>query len=724
MWLLVLALLGCRSEDAEPTASPDPSPPAASSGDTATVSSPTPVPLDHTEPGEMRALVDPFVATGGLGAEVVGATPAASAPLGLTLVGPDTWSSISGQLSFYHFGGYHYDDDRIVGFSHTHSHAMGIVDFGGVQLMPRARWSDDFTAPQGRLGHFDHAREHAEPGVYEVTLDDDGTQVRIVATDHGAHHRYTFGADAAPVVVLDLGYSLPTVDVTEAWAEADPATGEVVGLQVTDGGYSGRFGGLLHHFSMQFDPMPEAVGGWTDPALPTEGTTAVAGTTAGLWLRFPEGTTQVDVRAALSYVDVDGARANRRAELPDLDQEARHAEVGALWDDLLDRVVLGGGGDDERARFATAMYHSLLMPSRQNDVDGRYRGLDGAVHTADHRVFSDLSLWDTFRTLHPWYVLVWPEVQLEVLQSLERMVEDGGSLPRWPMAHGYTGGMVGSPATQVLAGSYLKGMREGWDADRLFDAAHASATGPVPDAGRSSIEAYTTLGWVPADQTGGAASRTLEFAWSDHALALWGEAMGKDVAQVRTQSGHWRNTYDPASGFFRGRMADGSFPPMEDDSDHRWTDDYVEGNAWHYRWYVPYDVPGMIELQHGGDTAEFLALLDTYWSEVEAEEDDVLPDDWYWHGNEPVMHYAALGSLAGDVGLSVRAAHWIAENRYDLSPSGLDGNDDAGTLSAWYLWSALGLYPVAGTPDYAVLAPRFEEMRVVRADGDVVIRGP
>jgi len=718
VWAMIW-LVGCRSGDGSSTEATPliPADTATAGGDSSTAGT---APL--TGPGDLRALVDPFVGTGGIGAEVVGATPAASAPLGLSLVGPDTWSSVTGALSFYHFGGYHYDDDRIAGFSHTHSHAMGINEFGAVQVMPRDGWDPAYTLPGGRLAPFDHAREAAEPGVYEVTLDDHGIDVTIVATEHGAHQRYAFPEDAEPVVLLDLGHSLGTVDVVEGTATADLSAGELSGTHHIDGGYSERFGGLQTHFALRFDPAPVAVGGWTDPDAPEAGRSEVTGPTAGLWLTFPEGTRQVDLRGAVSYVDVDGAWANLDAELPDVDLEARRREVASAWDAMLDRVAIGGGTADDRARFATALYHSLLMPSRQDDVDGRYRGLDGEVHTADHRVLSDMSLWDTFRTVHPWYLLVWPEVQLDCLRSLERMVDDGGSLPRWPLAYGYTGGMVGTPAAQVLAGSWLKGMRDGWDAEALYDAAVASATGPVDDAGRAAITSYTTLGYVPADESGGAASRTLEYAWSDHALALWGDEMGRDVGALATQAASWRNTYDPATGFFRGRMTDGSFEPLDDE--FAWTDDFVEGNAWHYRWYVPYDVAAMVEVQHGGDTEAFLDLLATYWDEVEVEEDDVLPDDWYWHGNEPVLHYVALGSLAGDVELSVRAADLVSRQRYDLSPSGLDGNDDAGTLSAWYLWVSLGLYPIAGTVDYAVLSPRFESVVVRRDDGEVWLTGP
>lgn len=723
--LASLLLVACGGPDDPVPATSTPvgsSAATATTGDTGTPSTAPVVPLSG--PGDMRRWADPFVGTGGVGAEVVGATPAASWPLGLTLVGPDTRHTVLGAPSFYHFGGYHHDDDAIAGFSFTHSHAMGINEFGAVHVMVRDGFDPAFTDPEGRMLPFGHEEESASPGVYEVHLGGDGIDVSIVATEHGAHQRFTFGAGAEPVVLLDLGHGIGTVEVMEAWAEADPSTGELWGFQRLDGGYSGRFGGLLNHFSLQFDPAPVAVGGWTDPLDPVDGVTRVEGTTSGIWLTFPAGTTTVDLRGALSYVDLDGARANRAAEMPDLDHEARRAEVEGVWDAHLDRVALRGGTDEERRIFATALYHTLLMPSRQDDVDGRYRGLDGEVHTTDHRMLSDMSLWDTFRTVHPWYLLVWPDVQRDVLRSLEAMVRDGGDLPRWPMAHGYTGGMVGTPAAQVLAGSWAKGLRDGWDADALLDATIATSTGPAANAGRAAVDSYTTLGWVPSDLSGGSASRTLEYAWSDHATAAWAEAMGRDGSQLAALSDNWRNVWDAEAGYFRGRASDGTFEPW-DDEPFAWTDEFVEGNALHYRWYVPYDVAGMIEVQHGGDTEAFLTTFDAYWDAVADENDDVLPDDWYWHGNEPVMHYAALASLAGDPVRSTRAFDWVSTHRYDLSPSGLDGNDDAGTLSAWYLWASMGVYPVAGTDRYALTAPRFQEVRIARdGSADLVITAP
>ncbi len=678
---------------------------------------------DPIAPYDPLAYVDPFIGTGGIGAQVTGLTPGASAPFGMTLVGPDTRHSAYGAPPFYHFGGYHYDDDLIDGFSHTHSHGMGVNDYGGIPVMPRDGWDPAWTEVPGRSAPFAHDREWAGPGWYAVDLLDQDIHVEIAATTRGAHHRYTFPAGARPVVLFDLGHTLGTVTVASADLSVDVGRGEVVGTQVLNGAYSGRYGGARHHFVAVLDPAPVAGGAWSDPAAPEPGATSCAGPTCGAWLEFPDGTAEVHLRLAMSWVDHDGARANLDAELPDLDFDARRAEVEAMWRDKLGAVRVRGGTDADLRAFHTAHYHAMLFPSRQEDVDGRYRGVDQQIHVVNHPYYSDFSMWDTFRTAHPWYALTDPVAQRDFAQSIVQMTRDGGSVPRWPLAHGYTGGMVGTPADQILSGTVLKGI-EDWDWEYALDRAVEHAFGPQEQASRGGIEGYVERGWVAWEDTGAPASNTLEFAWSDHALAEWATRAGRedDAARLREQSGNWRHTWDPGMGFFRGRHADGSFDPPIDD--HAWEADFVEGNAWHYLWYVPWDVPGMIEVQHGGDTAAFLDKLRRYWSDVAAEPDDLLPDDWYWHGNEPVLHYAALGSLAGDQAVTADAARWIAEHRYGDGPEGLDGNDDGGTLSAWFLFHAIGLYPVAGTDRYAIGSPIFERVEIDRPDGTWVIAAP
>ena len=679
---------------------------------------------DPIEAYDPLALVDPFIATAGDGAEIANVNPGASVPLGMTLVGPDTRLDF-GSVPFYHCGGYWYDDTFVRGFSHTHAHGMGVPDYGTLSFMPRDGWEDAYTGEKARMAPFNHEEEWASAGRYGVVLQDHDISVDITATQRGGHSIVTFPAGADPVVVWDLGQAIPSGTVNDAVADWAPDDATMTIFQQSSGSYSGRFGGLMQYAHVVFDPAPIGGGGWTDPASPEAGLQHVEGDTAGVWLRFPEGTTEVGIRLALSYVDADGAQANFDAELAEGTFEDHLAQSEDAWRAYLTRARVRGGTDEERVIFHTALFHALLFPSRQDDVDGRYRGVDQNIHTADGPHYSDLSMWDTFRTIHPWYTLVWPELQRDVNRSIVRMVQDGGWLPKWPLAHGYTGGMVGTPAIQILAGSWLKGIRD-FDVDTAYEASLASATTQVGRNARDGLAEYQTLGFVPTESSGGSVSDTLEYAWNDHALALWGEALGRPEAEVdavRQQSKGWQGVWNADAGFNTGRQRDGTF--VWEGDPISWEGYFVEGNAWHYVWYVPYDVPGMIALQHGGDVDAFTERFTTYWDNVYAEEDDIGADDYYWHGNEPVMHVAFLGSLIDRPDLTADPSRWVMANRYAHDPVGLDGNDDAGTLSAWFLLSSVGLFPVAGTTEYAWSSPLFERVELEPEPGrQLVIRAP
>lgn len=682
--------------------------------------------------------VDPFIATGGDGAEIANVNPGATVPFGMTLVGPDTrgpW----GAVGFYHCAGYWWTDDLIMGFSHTHAHGMGVPDYQTVQVMPRDGWSDDWTDRAKRAAPFSHDDEGASPGWYRVRLEDHDIDVEITASTRGGHSVFRFPEGADPVIVLDLGFAPDGQAVTEARAAFSPGDARFEGFQRMSGAYSGRSGGLQTSFVGQLDPPPIGGGSWDTPDAPVAGATTAEGAASGIWLTFPPGTREVDLRLAIATTDADGARRNLDAELASGTFADHRAAAEEAWRALLSRVRVRGGTDRQRRIFHTALYHSAIMPSRHDDVDGRYRGLDLQIHTADHPYYSDLSLWDTFRTLHPWYALAWPEVQRDVVRSLLRMTADGGTLPRWPLAHAYTGGMLGSPAVQVIAESWLKGIQD-FDVEAAWEASLAVASGPMPRAGRSGISDYLALGYVPIEASGGSVSETVEAAWSDAALAGWAEALGKpEAARLRAQSEGWAHHWDARTGFLTGRCRDPENPACRDDGvadafawppgrapELQWADHFVEGNAWHYVWFVPYDVDGMIAVQHGGDREAFLERYRSYWEHgVYVEEDDKVSDDYYWHGNEPVMHYAFLGSLAGDRDATADPARWILEHRYDDQPVGLDGNDDSGTLSAWYLLASTGFFPVAGTTTWAVASPLWDRVEIDLPDGGMhVVRAP
>jgi predicted alpha-1,2-mannosidase len=684
-WLFVAALVGCSREPS----------------------------LDPMEPYDAVSFIDPRIGTGGRGGEVVGLNPGAVVPYGFVQIGPDTRHSQFGQPGFYHFGGYHADDDLVDGFGHTHSNGMGVNDLGGLVVFPRANWDPAFVSGVARAAPFTHDREEASAGYYRVDLQDDDTRVELTATTRGAIHRYTFAADATPVVILDLGYTLGEVEIRDA--NVTVTGNRMVVFQDLHGAYSRRAGGIPHHAILEVEPTPSGSLVWDGTGEPAPGTSA-RGPLAGAAWTFPPGTREITMRVGLSTTGPTGAQNNFAAEVEGRTFDQVHQAARQAWSDLLAGWKVRGGTPEEQVILHTALYHAHIWPHTYQDADGTYVGFDKQLHQADHPYHSAFSLWDTYRTTHPLFTLTDPARHEAMLRSLLLMAEQGGDLPRWPIGSGYTGGMVGSPGAIVLAEAAAKGLDLG-DEERAFDIAVAGALGPRPNDNRSGIEDYRTLGWVPHDRNGGAASLTLEYAWADQALARWAARLGRTDLEptLALQGQSWKNLWDAETRFLIGRNADGSFDREFDPL--VWSDAYVEGTAWHYVFGAPWDVDGMIELQ-APDRQAWLANQRAYWDLVRAEPDDLLYDSYYWHGNEPDLHYAFLGSLAGDHALSVEASRLIMATRYDTTPAGLDGNDDAGTLSAWYVFASAGIYPIAGTTRYALGAPRFERIEI----GDLVIR--
>ena len=494
--LLLIGLLACRAtSDEEPLVDPSLEPIAAY---------------------DPLIFVDPFIATGGVGAEIASVSPGATRPFGMVYVGPDTRSSY-GAPGFYHCAGYHWEDTHISAFSHTHAQGMGVTDYGGIAVMPQVGWRDDFTSDEGRQLEFSHDDEWAYPSSYGVRLNT--IDVAISATQRGAIHEYKF-EEGEPTLIVDLAHALGTDDVRASDLAFDVENGVIRGYQNLHGSYSTRFGGLRTWFYAEVEPKPTTVGVWSSDTDIQAGVATVDGVGVGGWLGFPDGTEQVTLRLGISYVDAEGAERNFEEELRGL-QRSQVAKAGEeAWRDELSSVRVRGADEASRRIFHSSLYRASIMPSQFDDVDGRYRGIDGNVHTTEHPYYSDFSLWDTFRTLHPWLTLANRDRQADMLRSLVQMHRDGGALPRWPMAHGYTGGMIGTPADQVLAEGWLKGIR-GWDADYAFEAAVENSQQTVAFASRSGLQSYLSQGYVSADETGQSVSKTLEYAWSDHALAEW-----------------------------------------------------------------------------------------------------------------------------------------------------------------------------------------------------------
>jgi predicted alpha-1,2-mannosidase len=371
------------------------------------------------------------------------------------------------------------------------------------------------------------------------------------------------------------------------------------------------------------------------------------------------------------------------------------------------------------------------MPTVFNDANGEYLGFDRQVHrTTDFRYFTDLSLWDTFRTTHPLYTLTAPKDQRDMVVSLIKMLEQGGWLPRWPSGHGYSNSMLGTPADIVIAESYLKGIRD-FDVEKAYQAMQRTALAPTPPgaafSGREGVEHYLQHGYCPSGLMEESVARTLEFAWADSAIANLAEALGhrEDAELFRKHSQFYRNLWNPATQYFQPRDVEGKFfEPFKPllltyfDRKGEFTKDYVEGSALQWRWGAPYDTEGMIALFKSREY--FVGELNGFFARSSPAMGRWNPGPYYWHGNQPDIHAAYLFNDAGRPDLTQKWVRWILDNKYGDGYDGLDGNDDGGTLSAWYVLSALGLYPVAGSDTYQLGAPLFEKAEV-RLKGEPLV---
>ena len=659
-------------------------------------------------PVDVVAAVDPFIGTGGAGFLVGSSTPAATVPFGMVKLGPDT-SLDWGAFDPYHCAGYYWDDTHVEGFSHTHMHGTGVPDYGDVLVMPVDGPSAAYPNPDAWRAPFSHDNESAAAGYYALTLDS-GIGVELTASRHTGVHRYRWPDGADPVLLFDLEHVLGGSSLGGE-VHVDPAAGTISGWLTNAGGFTGQGFPVYFH--------AEVAGGfgdfatWADDA-PTEGRADASGVDLGVWIR--PATNPAELRVGISPVSVAGAVANL-AEVDGKGFEAVVADAQEAWAEPLGRFEIAGADAAEQRIFYTAVYHLLQMPTNWTDADGRYAGFDGEVHTAGAAPFySDFSLWDTYRTAHPAFTLFYPEYANAFAASLLTMAQQGGAFPRWPAANGEGGSMLGAPAHIVLADTWLKGVRD-WDVRAAWPILRAQARGEleVPYNARPDPAWQDRYGYLPADFTDSSVAWNQELAWSDAAMAGLATALdqAEDAAYFEWRSYTYRNQYDPAVGFFHARYSDGSFSP--DLNPFAWEEEYTEGNAWQYLWMPPAHAEATAALFGGADVAR--ERLTAFMQGAEEEGLVPTPAAYYWHGNEPDIHAPFLFALWGDPDATGTWQRWVEDNRYSDAADGLAGNDDAGTLSAWYLFSTIGLYPVAGTNQYIIGVPRWPEVRFAAGDG-------
>lgn len=653
--------------------------------------------IDYTQ------YVNPFI-----GAADNGHTfPGACLPFGMIQTSP-----VTGAVGWRYCSEYVYEDSIIWGFTQTHLNGTGCMDLGDVLVMPvtgkRQRQWNEY-----RSG-FSKETEKATPGYYSVTLDEPDVTAELTATTHTALHRYTFHkADSASLLIdlqhgpawRDEQYHSQVSFCETNWENDSTLTGHVINKVWVN---------QVYYFAMKFN-RPVIASSELPMAATEKGKRIIA-----TFDMKPED--QLLMKVALSTTGVEGAKANLTAELNGWDFEGVKQAAKNEWNSYLSRIDVEGT-TDEKTNFYTSFYHALIQPNEISDIDGKYRNAkDEIVQATGDKFYSTFSTWDTYRAAHPFYTLMVPERVDGFVNSLVDQCETIGYLPIWGLWGGETFTMIANHSVPIIAEAYAKGFR-GFDAERAFNAIKQTQT--VSHPLKSNWEHYTKYGYFPTDLTEAeSVSSTLESVYDDYAAADMAKRMGKEeeAAYFAKRADYYKNLFNPSTKFMRPKKADGTwkspFNPSQVGHSESIGGDYTEGNAWQYTWHVQHDVPGLIAL-FGGEEA-FLQKLDSVFTvKLETTQADVTGlIGQYAHGNEPSHHVAYLYTLAGRPERTQELIRQIFDTQYLPKPNGLCGNDDCGQMSAWYMFSAMGFYPVNPVSgEYVFGAPQFPKFTLHLADG-------
>lgn len=633
--------------------------------------------------------------------------PGACRPFGMIQTSP-----VTGAVGWRYCSEYVYEDSVIWGFTQTHLNGTGCMDLGDILVMPVT--GNRHRAWDGYRSSFQKNSESATPGYYTVTLDEPGVKAELTATLHTALHRYTYNKADSASVLIDLQHG-------PAWNEKQYHS-QVKACDVkweNDSTLSGHVRNSVwvdqdYFFTLQFNrPVISAVD------LPMGETEKGRRIVATFDLQPGE---EVLMKIAMSTTGVEGAKANMAAEQPGWDFEETRKQAKDEWNSYLSRIEMEGT-PDEMTNFYTCFYHALIQPNEISDVDGKYRNAADSIVTATGgKFYSTFSLWDTYRAAHPFYTMIVPERVDGFVNSLIDQAEVQGFLPIWGLWGKENYCMIANHGVSVVAEAYAKGFK-GFDAERAFQAIKQTQT--VSHKLKSNWEDYMKYGYFPTDLTAAeSVSSTLESVYDDYAVADMARRMGKteDAAYFSKRADFYKNLFDPTTKFMRPRKSDGTwkspFDPTQAAHAESNGGDYTEGNAWQYTWHVQHDVPGLIALL-GGEEA-FTNKLDSLFTvELRTQLADVTGlIGNYAHGNEPSHHVTYLYTLAGKPERTQELIRQIFDTQYRPAPDGLCGNDDCGQMSAWYMFSAMGFYPVNPVSgEYVFGAPQMPKFVLHLQDG-------
>lgn len=633
--------------------------------------------------------------------------PGACRPFGMIQTSP-----VTGAVGWRYCSEYVYEDSVIWGFTQTHLNGTGCMDLGDILVMPVT--GNRHRAWDGYRSSFQKNSESATPGYYTVTLDEPGVKAELTATLHTALHRYTYNKADSASVLIDLQHG-------PAWNEKQYHS-QVKACDVkweNDSTLSGHVRNSVwvdqdYFFTLQFNrPVISTVD------LPMGETEKGRRIVATFDLQPGE---EVLMKIAMSTTGVEGAKANMAAEQPGWDFEGTRKQAKDEWNSYLSRIEMEGT-PDEMTNFYTCFYHALIQPNEISDVDGKYRNAADSIVTATGgKFYSTFSLWDTYRAAHPFYTMIVPERVDGFVNSLIDQAEVQGFLPIWGLWGKENYCMIANHGVSVVAEAYAKGFK-GFDAERAFQAIKQTQT--VSHKLKSNWEDYMKYGYFPTDLTAAeSVSSTLESVYDDYAAADMARRMGKteDAAYFSKRADFYKNLFDPTTKFMRPRKSDGTwkspFDPTQAAHAESNGGDYTEGNAWQYTWHVQHDVPGLIALL-GGEEA-FTNKLDSLFTvELRTQLADVTGlIGNYAHGNEPSHHVTYLYTLAGKPERTQELIRQIFDTQYRPAPDGLCGNDDCGQMSAWYMFSAMGFYPVNPVSgEYVFGAPQMPKFVLHLQDG-------
>ncbi len=666
---------------------------------------------------DYAASVNPFVGTGGHGHTF----PGAVVPNGMIQPSPDTridgWDASSG---------YYYEDSLMNGFSHTHLSGTGCADYGDFLLMPTV--GEQVCNPQDFskqnlpfASNFSHASEVAEPGYYSVFLDRYGVRAEMTATKRAALHRFTFPETEKAGFILDLDYSIQHQTNLDMQVEVVSDT-EIRGHKLSQ---YWAFDQQLSFYAKFSKPFTYEV--LRDTLIDQNGKKQPR---CKVLLQFAtQKDEQVMVKMAVSAVDMEGAQKNLEAEIPGWDFEGIRKSARQAWNNYLSKIDVTTAEQDDKTIFYTAMYHTAISPNLFTDVDGRYLGMDLKTHQGDvnQPVYTTFSLWDTFRALHPLLSIIDPAKNNDYIRSLLLKAQEGGVLPKWELAGNYTATMIGYHAASLMADAYTKGYAD-FDLNEAYKAciraAEYDTTGikcpelVLPVLMPMARYYKNTLGYIPCDRENESVAKALEYAYDDYCISILAEAVGdyKNQEKYAKFAKAYELYFDPSTRFMRGLDSKGKWrtPFNPRASNHR-NDDYCEGTAWQWTWFVPHDVEGLVGLMGGEDA--FVGKLDSLFTASSQMEGEVVSADitgligQYAQGNEPSHHVIHMYNYVNRPWQTQELLDRVFKEQYRNDPDGLSGNEDCGQMSAWYLLNSMGFYQVCpGKPVYSIGRPIFDKV--------------